>query len=111
MVPETRHLIGHYTKIENLKYLIVPENESGKLRMSNAEYMNDPSEGKALFDFLSDGENLIDRSSCMETSENIYISCFTSLDILIFLMKMLLKDCPDFLDVYYTFLRNDSFIH
>ena len=50
IVPETKEFFGHYTKVENLKHLIVPGTESGKLRMSNAGYMNDPSEGKTLFD-------------------------------------------------------------
>lgn len=69
-VNEINYPIGHYTKIENLKYLL-PDNS--KLRMYNANYMNDPSEGCTLLDYLfSNNYSKSDKSS------NIYLSCFTT---------------------------------
>lgn len=77
IVPETEDHIGHYTRLENLKYLVLPGDVSGKLRMSNASYMNDPSEGETLIEFLSDGQK---KSSdfYLHDSSNIYLSCFTT---------------------------------
>lgn len=77
IVPNTSVSIGHYTKIENLKYLFSPGKTEGKLRMSNACYMNDPSEGQALIKFLaSKTQDFSDL--CIEQSYNIYLSCFTT---------------------------------
>lgn len=77
IVPYTPVPIGHYTKIENLKYLVLPGSSGGKLRMSNACYMNDPSEGQALLKNLvnksPDFSDLLDKQSY-----NIYLSCFTT---------------------------------
>lgn len=77
IVANTSVPIGHYTKIENLKYLVPPGNTEGKLRMSNACYMNDPLEGQALIKFLaSKTQDFSDL--CIEQSYNIYLSCFTT---------------------------------
>ncbi|MDD3429332.1 MAG: DUF2971 domain-containing protein [Oscillospiraceae bacterium] len=77
IVPETKDFIGHYTKIENLKYLVLPNNTSAKLRMWNANYMNDPSEGKALISFLQ-GTEVNETRFSIDKSSNIYLSCFTT---------------------------------
>ena len=46
--------IGHYTKIESIKHLVVKDPEDrNKLRLNNAAYMNDPSEGHVFLDLLS----------------------------------------------------------
>lgn len=79
IVPDTPVSIGHYTKIENLKYLVSLKDTDAqeKFRMSNACYMNDPSEGQTLFKALKDKtQNFSDL--CDEQSYNIYISCFTT---------------------------------
>lgn len=77
IVPYTSVPIGHYTKIENLKHLVRQGDSGGKLRMSNACYMNDPSEGQALIKALAsklpDFSDLLDKQSY-----NIYLSCFTT---------------------------------
>lgn len=77
IVPNISVPMGHYTKIENLKYLVLPGSSGGKLRMSNACYMNDPSEGQALLKNLvnksPDFSDLLDKQSY-----NIYLSCFTT---------------------------------
>jgi sugar-specific transcriptional regulator TrmB len=49
--PPTDESIGHYTKINRLNHLL-KKNNSGRLRLSNASYMNDPSEGRALLEYL-----------------------------------------------------------
>lgn len=78
IVPETSDFIGHYTKIENLKHLILPGEKTGKLRMSNAGYMNDPSEGKTLIDFLSNSDKADSANLYTQGNSNIYVSCFTT---------------------------------
>lgn len=77
IVPNTSVPIGHYTRVENLKYLITPEDDGGKLRMSNACYMNDPSEGQALLKALASKTQDFSDLWGMETY-NIYLSCFTT---------------------------------
>lgn len=77
MVTEIYDPVGHYTKVENLKYLVAPKRNKGKLRMSNACYMNDPLEGKILMDILlNDTQNFSELYE--EQSNNIYLSCFTA---------------------------------
>lgn len=77
IVPNTSVSIGHYTKIENLKYLVPPGKTDGKLRMSNACYMNDPSEGQSLIKALvSKTQDFPDL--WVGQSYNIYLSCFTT---------------------------------
>lgn len=58
---ENRLSIGHYTSLDSLGYLIdadieeVAEIYRNKLRLTNARMLNDPMEGKALFEYLNDG--------------------------------------------------------
>lgn len=58
---ENRLSIGHYTSLDSLGYLIdndieeVSEIYRNKLRLTNARMLNDPMEGKALFEYLNDG--------------------------------------------------------
>ena len=79
--------IGHYTNIEVIPYIIIKKikNEDnfetkGKLLLSNANYMNDPSEGKILLEYL----NTIDSSfsSLFYRNEfevsSVYLSSFTT---------------------------------
>ena len=53
--------IGHYTSLDSLGYLIDADMEEvdqiyrNKLRLTNARMLNDPMEGKALFEYLNDG--------------------------------------------------------
>lgn len=75
IVPNIPDPIGHYTKIENLKYLVLPGDVGGKLRMSNACYMNDPSEGQTLIKALTNKDF---SDLCEDHSNNIYLSCFTT---------------------------------
>ena len=77
IVPRISDPIGHYTKIENLKYLLLPGNLSGKLRMYHAEYMNDPSEGKMLLNLLMNNSS-VENSFYIKDNSKIYLSCFTT---------------------------------
>ena len=58
---ENRISIGHYTSLDILGYLIDGDIEEidqiyrNKLRLTNARMMNDPMEGKAVFEYLNDG--------------------------------------------------------
>lgn len=46
--------LAHYTKMQNIQFLIKPKKvyERGKLRLNNASYMNDPTEGTIFLDLL-----------------------------------------------------------
>lgn len=78
MISHVKDSIGHYTKIDNLKHFILPNKLSGKLRMYNAEYMNDPSEGKSLMKFLSNHTTFNYDESDKQGYCKIYLSCFTT---------------------------------
>src|SRR5699024_9379594 len=58
---ENRLSIGHYTSLDILGFLIdedvegIDEKYKNKLRLTNAMMLNDPMEGKALFEYLNDG--------------------------------------------------------
>ena len=58
---KNRLSIGHYTSLDSLGYLIDADMEEvaaiyrNKLRLTNARMLNDPMEGKALFEYLNDG--------------------------------------------------------
>ena len=58
---ENKLSIGHYTSLDSLGYLIDADIEEvdqiyrNKLRLTNARMLNDPMEGKALFEYLNDG--------------------------------------------------------
>ncbi|MGL5646671.1 MAG: tetratricopeptide repeat protein [Clostridium sp.] len=50
--------LGHYTKIQNMKFLIKKDSKSDEenktyLRLNNIEYMNDPDEGNTFFELFS----------------------------------------------------------
>ena len=77
IVPHNTDAIGHYSKVENLKYVVAPPEKSGTLRMFNAAYMNDPSEGLVLPKFLLGEDSQIINSN-LPLSSNIYLSCFTT---------------------------------
>ena len=79
--------IGHYTNIEVIPCIIVKEinnkddsDTKGRLLLSNANYMNDPSEGKILLEYL----NTIDKSFSSLFYKNefevssVYLSSFTT---------------------------------
>jgi len=51
-------LVTHYTSLTTLQSLIL---DNSKLRLSEGNYMNDPSEGKALFDLLDINSTDIDK--------------------------------------------------
>ena len=79
--------IGHYTNIEVIPYIIIKEikNEDnfdtkGKLLLSNANYMNDPSEGKILLKYLNTMDSSF--SSLFYKNEfevsSVYLSSFTT---------------------------------
>ena len=57
---ENRLSIGHYTSLDILGFLIdedvegIDEKYKNKLRLTNARMLNDPMEGKALFEYLND---------------------------------------------------------
>ena len=56
---ENKLSIGHYTSLDSLGYLIDADMEDvdqiyrNKLRLTNARMLNDPMEGKALFEYLN----------------------------------------------------------
>ena len=78
IISHVKDSIGHYTRIDNLKHLILPNKLSSKLRMYNAEYMNDPSEGKSLMKFLSNHTTFNYDESDKQGYSKIYLSCFTT---------------------------------
>lgn len=75
-IPHNAEAIGRYAKVENIKYFVAPPKVDGTLRMFNAAYMNDPSEGFVLPQFLFGENSQILDSDCIQYS-NIYLSCFT----------------------------------
>ena len=79
--------IGHYTNVEVIPYIIVKKindkddsDTKGRLLLSNANYMNDPSEGKILLEYLSTMDSSF--SSLFYRNEfevsSVYLSSFTT---------------------------------
>ena len=80
--------IGHYTNIEVIPYVIIkkitdeynPDDTKGRLLLSNANYMNDPSEGKILLEYLNTMDSSF--SSLFYRNEfevsSVYLSSFTT---------------------------------
>ena len=80
--------IGHYTNIEVIPYVIIekitdeynPDDKKGRLLLSNANYMNDPSEGKILLEYLNTMDSSF--SSLFYRNEfevsSVYLSSFTT---------------------------------
>ena len=79
--------IGHYTNIEVIPYVIKkisdkynPDDTKGRLLLSNANYMNDPSEGKILLEYFNTMDSSF--SSLFYRNEfevsSVYLSSFTT---------------------------------
>ena len=84
-INSSREVIGQYTSLNTLKFLIKPENESTTpplLRLTNLSQLNDPLEGKVIKEFveekvpnlgieiIKDGNNII-ISSATITEDNL----------------------------------------
>ena len=71
---------GHYTKIETLtNHLIktIKSDDSSKpayLRLTNSKQLNDPMEGRAIYDYLK----IEDSSDCYQSS-NVFLSSMTTI--------------------------------
>lgn len=71
---------GHYTKIETLtNHLIktIKSDDSSKpayLRLTNSKQLNDPMEGRAIYDYLE----IEDSSDCYQSS-NVFLSSMTTI--------------------------------
>jgi hypothetical protein len=64
----------HYTSINTVdKITFIPDNT---LRYYNANYMNDPSEGKIMFKVLSDNAKKLFTEGNLDQDNNIYIGSF-----------------------------------
>lgn len=63
--------LGHYTSMTTIEYLI--SDEEKYLRLTNSRQLNDPMEGKTLFEYLFHGE-----MSQEFVQSNIYISSATT---------------------------------
>lgn len=48
---EQKFLVGHYTKLSVIPKLIVADG-SGRFRLQNVRYLNDPSEGKVMMQYI-----------------------------------------------------------
>ncbi|MGL5257533.1 MAG: DUF2971 domain-containing protein [Proteocatella sp.] len=81
--------LAHYTKLDTLPYLIKPKKDGIiKLRLNNASYMNDPSEGHILLEFFrkkSNNEFLNEVIDMVETGDgneysasSVYLFSLTS---------------------------------
>lgn len=75
---------GHYTKIETLMNHLIKTKKSGDpsepayLRLTNSKQLNDPMEGRAIYDYLE-----IENSSDCYQSSNVFLSSMTTIsDIL-----------------------------
>lgn len=71
--------LTHYTRAGNLKFLLKKKAEFGKLRLSNATYMNDPEEGQIFKKAISKYrkgklKNIFDNVSDMKNYT--YLTCF-----------------------------------
>ncbi|WP_068981965.1 DUF2971 domain-containing protein [Streptococcus oralis] len=71
---------GHYTKIETLTNHLIKTKKSGDpsepayLRLTNSKQLNDPMEGRALYDYLE-----IENSSDCYQSSNVFLSSMTTI--------------------------------
>lgn len=75
--------LGQYTSASSLRYLIKPINEYSKtgvpsLRLSNLQQMNDPKEGKALYECIKKIINNIEEKDAILKNRGVYISSMTS---------------------------------
>ena len=71
---------GHYTKIETLTNPLIKTINSGDssepafLRLTNSKQLNDPMEGRAIYDYLE-----IENSSDCYQSSNVFLSSMTTI--------------------------------
>ena len=71
---------GHYTKIETLTNHLIKTLKSGDsselayLRLTNSKQLNDPMEGRAIYDYLE----IEDSSDCYQSS-NVFLSSMTTI--------------------------------
>ena len=71
---------GHYTKIETLTNHLIKTIKSGEssepayLRLTNSKQLNDPMEGRAIYDYLE-----IESSSDCYQSSNVFLSSMTTI--------------------------------
>lgn len=71
---------GHYTKIETLTNHLIKTIKSGEssepayLRLTNSKQLNDPMEGRAIYDYLE-----IENSSDCYQSSNVFLSSMTTI--------------------------------
>lgn len=71
---------GHYTKIETLTSHLIKTIKSGDssepayLRLTNSKQLNDPMEGRAIYDYLE-----IENSSDCYQSSNVFLSSMTTI--------------------------------
>lgn len=71
---------GHYTKIETLTNHLIKTKKSGNpsepayLRLTNSKQLNDPMEGRAIYDYLE-----IENSSDCYQSSNVFLSSMTTI--------------------------------
>ena len=71
---------GHYTKIETLTNHLIKTKKSGDpsepayLRLTNSKQLNDPMEGRAIYDYLE-----IENSSDCYQSSNVFLSSMTTI--------------------------------
>ncbi|MCY7069015.1 DUF2971 domain-containing protein [Streptococcus oralis] len=71
---------GHYTKIETLTNHLIKTIRSGDpsepayLRLTNSKQLNDPMEGRAIYDYLE----IEDSSDCYQSS-NVFLSSMTTI--------------------------------
>ena len=71
---------GHYTKIETLTNHLIKTIKSGNssepayLRLTNSKQLNDPMEGRAIYDYLE-----IENSSDCYQSSNVFLSSMTTI--------------------------------
>ena len=71
---------GHYTKIETLTNHLIKTIKSGDaskpayLRLTNSKQLNDPMEGRAVYDYLE----IEDSSECYQNS-NVFLSSMTTI--------------------------------
>ncbi|QYJ68621.1 tetratricopeptide repeat protein [Flavobacterium litorale] len=69
--------ITHYTSLSTTRILIL--NENSKFRLSEGAFLNDTSEGRALFDFLDNfhlTENITDKTIAEPFTEKPFIGSF-----------------------------------
>lgn len=79
---EIKQDIAYYTSLETLRYML-PERakeNAGKLSVMHVAYMNDPNEGKVLWNYLDKQNHDLQKTQRKEVSyPYVFLKCFTSL--------------------------------